>query len=212
MRFLAWLWSLVSTPDGPAAAVPSPSAEVDDVKVLQPLAPISSTFQQSPDYRSGGDKARKIDLIILHCTEGMWSSALRWLTTKDATPVSAHYMIGKDGRLVQMVALNDVAFHAGGTKEKPSSWLGRTVINDRSVGIELENKNDGKDPYPAVQIAVCLWLCLRLCRTNSIFPDDVVGHFDVDPGRKTDPAGFPWGSFRSSLDFHISNKTPGGIA
>jgi N-acetyl-anhydromuramyl-L-alanine amidase AmpD len=204
----------MSAPPAPApvAMTPIPAAKVEAPVILEPLAPLSSTFQQSSDYRSGGDKARKIDLIILHCTEGAWASALRWLTTKDATPVSAHYMIGKDGRLVQMVAVNDVAYAAGGTKEKPSSWRGRGDVNGRSVNIELENKNDGRDPYPPVQIAVCLWLVLRICRGQSVFPDDVVGHYDVDPGRKTDPAGFPMDQFRKSVDFHLNNQTPGGIA
>ncbi|MBS3927814.1 MAG: N-acetylmuramoyl-L-alanine amidase [Sphingomonadaceae bacterium] len=178
--------------------------------IINPKPPVTSRFEQSPDFRSNGDVARKIDLMVLHCTEGSFLSAVAWLTAKDDTLVSAHYTVSKAGHVVQTVGINDVAYHAGGTKEKPSSWRGRGNINGRSIGVEIENKNDGLDPYTPMQLSVCLWLALRTCRQNNMTAEQVVGHEDVDPGRKTDPRNFPWPLFRTSLAVHLSR--PGGIA
>lgn len=209
MRLLSWLKSwLSSARDKRLASInapvtPPPTLKPEIIRMTEPAVRI---YQQSPDYRSHGDKARSIDLIVLHCTESSWASALAWLTRKDETPVSAHYQIGKDGRLVQMVAVNDMAFHAGGTKEKPSSWRGRGGVNARSIGVELENKNDGKDPYTKIQIEVLLWLVYRKCKAHGIIPQDVVGHCDVDPGRKIDPRGFPFDVFRTSLAHHLNQQ------
>ena len=193
----------------PHAPKPSPPLVLNSAPIF-PQEPISSRFEASPDFRSSGNAARKIDLVVLHCTESSAAGALAWLTAKDAMPVSAHYLISKAGDLVQMVGENNVSYHAGGTKEKPSSWRGAGKVNERSVGIELENRNDGLDPYPPAQLTVCLWLVLRACRRFGLTAEEVVGHADVDPGRKSDPRGFPWEPFRSSLAFHLSR--PGGIA
>ena len=170
---------------------------------ILPQPPITTRFEQSHDYHPYGDKARKIDLVVLHCTEGLLPGAVAWLTAKDATPVSAHYLVSKAGDLVQMVAENDLAFHSGGTKEKPATWKGRVQINARSIGVELENRNDGRDPYPPAQLAVCLWLVIRTCRRFGLTAEQVIGHADVDPGRKTDPKNFSWDSFRSSLSQYL---------
>ncbi len=176
---------------------------------LVPQVPRTSRYEQSPDFMSVGDTARTVDLVIMHCTEGALPGAIAWLTAKDATPVSAHYAVGKAGDLVQMVGENDIAYHAAGTKEKPSSWRGAGNINRRSIGIEIENKNNGLDPYTPTQLAVCLWLVLRICRRFNLTAEQIIGHDDVDPGRKTDPLNFPWVAFRIAISLNLNR--PGGI-
>lgn len=91
-------------------------------------------------------------MIVLHATVGSARSALAWLTNP-AARVSAHYLIDKTGRVYQLVADEEAAWHAG-----RAEWKGQTAINEISLGIELENANDGRDPYPAPQITAVLSL------------------------------------------------------
>jgi AmpD protein len=101
-----------------------------------------------------------------------------------ALRVSAHFLIRRDGRLVQFVPCGERAWHAG-----ESAWKGRVRCNDFSVGIELEGADDV--PYAPAQYAMLARLVRALWRR---FPGaDVAGHSDIAPGRKTDPGpAFDW--------------------
>ena len=98
--------------------------------------------------------------------------------------VSAHFLIRRDGELIQFVPCTRRAWHAG-----VSSWRGRERCNDFSVGIELEGADD--IPYEEAQYA-CLRALLAALRT--CYPvAAVVGHADIAPERKTDPGpAFAW--------------------
>ncbi|MCX7789170.1 MAG: N-acetylmuramoyl-L-alanine amidase, partial [Chloroflexaceae bacterium] len=78
---------------------------------------------------------------------------------------------------------------------------GRVVqhCNRFSIGIELENLNTGRDPYPEVQYAAALDLTRDLVRRHNVPRSQLVRHLDIAPGRKTDPAGFPWERFVSEV-------------
>lgn len=105
--------------------------------------------------------------------------------------VSAHFLIRRDGELVQFVGCNERAWHAG-----ESRWKGRTHCNDFSVGIELEGADDV--PYAAAQYTMLARLVRALRRAYPIA--DVAGHSDVAPGRKTDPGpAFDWARLRRLL-------------
>jgi AmpD protein len=98
--------------------------------------------------------------------------------------VSAHFLIRRDGELVQFVGCNERAWHAG-----VSSWKGRERCNDYSIGIELEGTDDV--PYAAAQYTALARLLRALKRVYPIV--DLVGHSDIAPGRKTDPGpAFDW--------------------
>ena len=98
--------------------------------------------------------------------------------------VSAHFLIRRDGELVQFVGCNERAWHAG-----VSSWKGRERCNDFSIGIELEGTDDC--PYAAAQYTMLARLVRALKRVYPIA--DLVGHSDIAPGRKTDPGpAFDW--------------------
>jgi AmpD protein len=105
--------------------------------------------------------------------------------------VSAHFLIRRDGALIQLVPCSKRAWHAGA-----SNWRGRERCNDFSVGVALEGADD--QAYPDPQYA-CLAGLLRSLRGR--YPIiDIVGHADIAPDRKTDPgAAFDWGHFRASL-------------
>jgi N-acetyl-anhydromuramoyl-L-alanine amidase len=95
-----------------------------------------------------------------------------------ALRVSAHFLVRRDGALIQFVSCNDRAWHAGA-----STWKGRERCNDYSVGVELEGTD--ATPYAAAQYTMLARLTRALRRRYPIA--DVVGHSDIAPGRKTDP-------------------------
>lgn len=95
--------------------------------------------------------------------------------------VSSHYLIRRDGSLVEYVPPDKRAWHAGA-----SSWKGRERCNDFSIGIELEGADDV--PFAEPQYETLVALARELQRRYG--PLEFAGHSDVAPGRKTDPG--PW--------------------
>lgn len=140
-------------------------------------------------------KVSKIDMIVIHATAGSFDSALNWMLNPKAE-ASAHYLISKTGAIVQLVKDEDKAWHAG-----VSEWHGEHDCNQFSIGIELENLNDNKDPYPEAQIKNLVLLVHELMKKfPHITKDRIVGHNQIAPGRKTDPGiKFPWVLFGSLL-------------
>ncbi|MFM2287044.1 MAG: hypothetical protein RL684_187 [Pseudomonadota bacterium] len=111
-----------------------------------------------------------------------------------ALRVSAHFLVRRDGAVLQFVPLGLRAWHAG-----RSSWQGRDACNDFSVGIELEG-SDAR-PYEDAQYASLAQLVRALCAAcPTLSPQQLVGHSDIAPGRKTDPgASFDWPRLRALL-------------
>ena len=98
--------------------------------------------------------------------------------------VSAHFLIRRDGTLIQFVPCTLRAWHAGA-----SNWEGRERCNDFSIGIELEGSDD--QPFSEAQYATLIPLVQMLKQAYPIRA--VVGHSDIAPGRKTDPGPhFDW--------------------
>jgi len=127
-----------------------------------------------------------IDTIVLHATV---LNALEEVIEKFADPhsrVSAHYTIDRDGTLVCHVPERLRAWHAGESKMKD----GRKGVNDFSIGIELVNLNDGKDPFPDAQIRALRQLLTAIVARHPI--RHIVTHYECadPPGRKSDPTGF----------------------
>lgn len=105
--------------------------------------------------------------------------------------VSSHFLVRRSGALLQFVACSERAWHAG-----ESTWRGRSRCNDFSIGIELEGTDEL--PYAAAQYTMLGRLVPALSRRYGI--EDVVGHSDIAPGRKTDPGpGFDWPRFNRLL-------------
>ncbi len=100
--------------------------------------------------------------------------------------VSSHYVIGRDGKIVQMV--NDLfrGHHAGAGK-----WGNDTDLNSSSIGIELDN-NGTTDPWSDAQINALIALLTTLKDTYKIPQANFIGHMDYAPTRKNDPSRFPW--------------------
>jgi N-acetylmuramoyl-L-alanine amidase len=129
-------------------------------------------------------------ILLLHYT-GMPScaGAIDWLTRAESQ-VSCHYAIDWDGRIVQMVAEEMRAWHAG-----DSAWAGEADINSASIGIEIHNPGHdfGYPDFPDAQLEAVAALCKDIVTRHGITPERVLAHSDVAPHRKQDPGEkFPW--------------------
>lgn len=103
-----------------------------------------------------------------------------------AAEVSAHYLIGSDGTLWQMVREEARAWHAGA-----GEWAGQEDINSRSIGIELGNL--GTHPFAEPQMAALEALMRGIMARWDIPAAGVIGHSCMAPGRKQDPGPrFDW--------------------
>lgn len=129
--------------------------------------------------------------------ERLFTNRLDWAAhpyfeTIRGIEVSAHFLIRRDGELVQFVSGDRRAWHAG-----RSQWRGRTDCNDFSIGVELEGL-EGQS-FDVAQYEALASLAQGLARRYPI--EAVAGHEHVAPGRKADPgAGFDWPRLRALFD------------
>jgi len=138
-----------------------------------------------PPGEFGGEAIEKFFTNALDYDSHPYFEGLRGLR------VSAHFLVRRDGTVVQFVPCEKRAWHAG-----VSCHAGRTRCNDFSVGIELEGT--GEVAYTDFQYEALLALVGVLRRRYPI--EDVVGHSDISPGRKTDPGtSFDWMRLRAAL-------------
>ena len=142
-----------------------------------------ATWVPSSNYNN-----RVPQLIVLHFTDqhSVQQSLDTLRTRNSGGPVSAHYLIGSDGHIYQLVADSKRAWHAGAGR-----WGTITDVNSASIGIELDN--DGATPFAQPQITSLLRLLSDLTKRLSIPRTQIIGHEDLAPGRKDDPGPlFPW--------------------
>ncbi len=180
------------------------------------------SFQATPN--TGGPLSARY--LVMHYTAGrsLESSVTSLCTQKPSGNASAHLVLGRDGRIVQLAPFNVVTWHAG-----ISAWNGLTGLNSASIGIEMDNAGvldkvgdhyqswfgqsypdsevrvaahrhggpvRGWHAYTPVQIARAVELAELLVATYRL--EDVIGHEDIAPGRKVDPGpAFPLASVRS---------------
>jgi N-acetylmuramoyl-L-alanine amidase len=143
----------------------------------------------SPNVEPRADGQRP-SILLLHYTglESM-SSAIDWLCLRGSR-VSCHYGIDVDGRVTQMVAEAQRAWHAG-----VSIWAGETDINSASIGIEIHNPGHAFDypDFPEAQMQAVERLSRDIIARHGIRPERVLAHSDVAPERKKDTGEkFSW--------------------
>lgn len=129
---------------------------------------------------------RKPNYVMIHHTAQNSTEQTIRTFQLERTQVSAHYVIGRDGKIVQMV--NDYlrAHHAGA-----GLWANSTDLNSSSIGIELDN-NGTSDPWTENQMASLITLLQQLKSNYNIPQQNFIGHMDFAPVRKNDPSRFPW--------------------
>ena len=150
-----------------------------------PMAPQGSavpvSWQPSPNFDE-----RRPNFVILHQTTNDDAERALLTLTDPLKKVSAHYLVGRDGAVIQLVDERARAWHAG-----ESWWGGLTDLNSASIGIELDNNGD--EPFAEPQIAALLDLLADLKTRLRIPAANFLGHGDIAPGRKVDPSRhFPW--------------------
>ena len=154
----------------------------------------------SPNWN---ERQSPISMIVLHYT-GMRTGAEALERMCDpAAEVSAHYMIEEDGTVIQLVAEERRAWHAG-----RSYWRGITDINSASIGIELVNPGHewGYRPFTEAQMDRLIPLLADIKVRHDIPRANIVGHSDVAPARKEDPGElFDWETLAA---IHLVLKTP----
>ncbi|MBH8568104.1 N-acetylmuramoyl-L-alanine amidase [Microvirga sp. STS02] len=129
---------------------------------------------------------RKPNYVVIHHTAQDSTAQTLKTFTMPSTQVSAHYVIGRDGRVYHM--LNDYlrAWHGGVAR-----WGNTTDINSSSIGIELDN--NGVEPFAEAQITSLMHILAGLKKAYGIPTANFIGHADIAPSRKNDPSAlFPW--------------------
>jgi AmpD protein len=170
----------------------------------------------SPNFRARPAGAH-VDAVVLHSIslppgeyggdgiERLFTNTLDWsahpyFETIRGLEVSAHFLVRRDGEVLQFVSIDDRAAHAG-----RSSWAGRLEANDWSVGIELEGL-EGLT-FEAAQYATLERLLPAIDRAHAVAL--VVGHEHVAPGRKSDPGpGFDWAELARRLAWDARRIPP----
>ena len=167
-------------------------------------------FVPSPNHNARPPEG-EVSLLVIHnislppgqfgtgCVEQLFCNRLDWQAHPyfqriEGLEVSAHLLIERSGALVQFVALDQRAWHAG-----QSCFEGRENCNDFSIGIELEGTDE--QPYTDVQYHVLVEVTRDIQRVYPLITEArILGHCDIAPGRKTDPgAAFDWARFRRLL-------------
>lgn len=137
-------------------------------------------------YTTPNFNIRKPNFVVLHHTAQNSAEQTLYTFSIQRTGVSAHYVVGRDGTVYQM--LNDYmkAWHAGSGR-----WGNINDMNSCSLGIEIDN--NGSEPFSDVQINALIKLLTYLKKEYQIPQENFIGHSDYAPVRKNDPSAyFPW--------------------
>jgi N-acetylmuramoyl-L-alanine amidase len=211
-------------------AAPEPNADqlAEELLTVQNNTLIAKTtgdftgIAMRPSPNKGSRGSAKVTTLVWHYTAGAGAQgAIAWLCDP-AAKASAHFVVGRDGTITQLVPCAEAAWHAGGS----------TVTNGSSIGIEcvspgiVTRDDDGNwllpnkskwtpdaEPqqatlrYPSGKVITAWWVpytpaqvagmvALKSILAGSTWADclnDQCGHEDVDPNRKSDPGPlFPW--------------------
>ncbi|MDR2261469.1 MAG: N-acetylmuramoyl-L-alanine amidase [Azoarcus sp.] len=146
-----------------------------------PAGDPAAQWRPSPNHG-----VRKANYVVLHHTSSNSMERALSVLTSPLSGVSSHYLVDRNGAVLQLVDENRRAWHAG-----ESYWGGQTDMNSASIGIELVN--NGREPFPPAQIDALLALLAGIQSRHHIPRANFLGHADVAPGRKADPSAFfPW--------------------
>ena len=151
---------------------------------------LKMAISYSPNFSLPKRLKKKIKFIIIHYT-GMRkeSEAIKRLQDPKSK-VSSHYVIKKNGEILNLVPDLYEAWHAG-----ISSWKHFQSLNKNSIGIEITNPGHqhGYKNFFSKQIFSLKKLLKFLIKRYRIKKNCILGHSDISPNRKKDPGEkFPW--------------------
>lgn len=151
---------------------------------------LKTTNNFSPNFSLPKRDKKKIKFVIIHYT-GMKKESLALKKLCDeASKVSSHYFIKKNGNILKLVPDLYEAWHAG-----KSNWKKLKSLNKYSIGIEIQNPghDHGYKNFTFKQINSLKKLLKYLLKNYNISYKNVLGHSDIAPDRKKDPGEkFPW--------------------
>jgi hypothetical protein len=137
--------------------------------------------------------SRKIDTIIIHSSyDALGNDPFDIdgiLKEYQIYGVSAHYLIGRDGTVYQLVEENNIAYHAG----QSSVPDGRTGVNNFSIGIEMVNTKEDRLTSPQYESLNSLIGLIE----GKYKIKYILGHDEIAPDRKDDPWNFDWDKIES---------------
>lgn len=146
------------------------------VAQAEPKPPVSqqAAFRGNYSNRRGNPT---ISYIVIHTIEGSASGCVSWFRNP-ASKVSAHYVIKRDGGIIQCVDESKKAWHAG-------------QYNNRSIGIEHEGYAD-RNTWTDAQVRASARLSRYLCAKYNIPKTrrNIVGHIEVPGSTHHDPGRF----------------------
>ena len=170
-----------------------------------------ATWQPAPTANYGAANRAPADVrwIVIHTTEGTTASAVQRFTNP-AELASAHYLVSRDGSIIQFVQNKDVAYAAG-----------NLAYNNRSINIEHERygTNNWTEAQFAASTNLVKWLLQRynvvltfptgIAPANPASGSGIIGHVQVpdpnDPNKpggangRTDPVNWDWARYRELL-------------
>jgi len=141
----------------------------------------------SPNFSK---RIKKIKYVIIHYTGTKSVSEALNIFKNKTSQVSCHWLITKKGKLYKIVDEKYVAWHAG-----VSFWKNEKMLNESSIGIELDNVGHGKGYtlFPDEQIKVLELLLGRIINRHNVKKENILAHSDIAPNRKLDPGElFNW--------------------
>lgn len=148
-------------------------------------------WSPSPNFSSR--EGRKIIAIVNHITAGSFPGCLSWMQNP-VSQASAHYLVTKSGRIIQMVKEGDKAWHAGAVNKPTWSLYDGTNPNLYTLGIEHEGQPGDVMPEEQYQATLFLHKELTAKYGMPIDTEHIIGHYRIDSvNRPNCPGpGFPW--------------------
>lgn len=201
--------------DAAASAEPPAPAEVATPSIQSYLQERLAHGPKGPEHQR---------YVVLHDTEGggtPWDVVDGWVA--QGTGVAAHFVVGRDGTIVQCVPLDAIAHHAGfgtagadgrfglvedgrddrvGTQEVP--WSDDYAMNAWSIGIEMVHR--GGQDYPEAQLVAVDGLLAYLHGVYGGSAGQIIDHKAWRQGNSdTDPGFAPYlERYAAGLD-HLGN-------
>lgn len=182
-------------------------------------------YQYIKPYENNYDPDRiiKPKYLVMHVTTGtQMESTINWFKSSSAG-VSAHLLIGRDGRVIQFVPFDRMAYHCGF-----GYWERQNDLNRLTIGIELDNaaklsRKDGGwhkrgtivnkvkqakhwksytkqawEDFPQVQLDVAFEIAQRLVEAYDL--KDIIGHDRINIKNRMDPGPcFPMNEWRQKI-------------
>jgi hypothetical protein len=135
--------------------------------------------------------------VMSHIMQGSQATMIAWAKERPRiTPVSAHFTVGRDGRVVQHVPIRNQAWHAGRLDSgRPPTWRllpSGASPNNHAIGIEHEGFSG--DPWPLPQVAATIRVHRWLFEELELPPtrDRVIGHYETAPASRPHDPGPGW--------------------